>query len=140
MAKFDKSLPELEPDCADPKTCGLCDCKAIGPDERGVYGCEKTQKDCDKKSSKEEVKHDNSNLPGGVRTCDLPGNRPEDAAGEQYQDWLEAKEGNGKRRINNLIEIYCLDNMFQKGSNFVNSAWRGYSIWCEESIPTGLQF
>ena len=56
----ESDLPEraLFRDCADPKTCGLCDCKAIGPDERGVYGCEKTQKDCDKKSSKEEVKHE----------------------------------------------------------------------------------
>ena len=51
MAKFDKSST---PACADPKTCG----KSMGPDERGVYGCEKTQKDCDKKSSKEEVKHE----------------------------------------------------------------------------------
>ena len=81
-----------------------------------------------------------SNLPDGVRTCDLPGNRPEDAAGEQYQDWLEAKEGNGKRRINNLIEIYCLDNMFQKGSNFRKFcvAWMQALSDCEESMPTGL--
>ena len=48
MAKFDKSAKEpsiAEPDCGDPKTCG----KAMGPDERGVYGCERTQQNCDKK-------------------------------------------------------------------------------------------
>ena len=81
-----------------------------------------------------------SNLPDGVRTRNLPGNRPEDAAEEQYQDWLEAKEGNGKRRIDNLIEIYCLDNVLETGSRFRKFcvAWMQALSDYEESMPTGL--
>ena len=81
-----------------------------------------------------------SNLPDGVRTSDLPGNRPEDAAEEQYQDWLEAKEGNGKRRISNLIELYCIDGIFEPGSRFQKfcAAWMLALSDFEASMPTGL--
>lgn len=83
-----------------------------------------------------------SNLPDSVRDCDLPGNRPEDLVEEVYEDWLDAKEGDGKTKKHHLLEDYCLDFLNIKiGSshsrNFLGK-WMLALYDAEESMPTGL--
>ncbi len=81
-----------------------------------------------------------SNLPDGVHTSDIPGNRPEDAAQEQYLDWLEEKGADGKRRIENLVDAYCLDNIFGKGARLQKhlAGWMLALLDFSESMPTDL--